>query len=202
MPASPTASAISLADLPNYNGQEVTVNGRVIATASFSHGFRFILDDGQGQATLLMWHNVYDDAWDAPKLNIGAAVRASGEVGQYEGEWQIVPDFGGDVKVTEPGGSFAPVRAIGELGNHMGELAQVSGVIVRLESSSSNVRIFLADDSGEILVLLWRNVLDRIPNNVALGEPGTRLRVTGRVDTFRSNRQLVPALPYDVELLP
>jgi DNA/RNA endonuclease YhcR with UshA esterase domain len=170
----------------------------VVAAASFSHGFRFTLDDGTGQATLLLWHNVYDDAWDAPQLNVGATVRATGQVGQYEGEWQLEPRFGSQVKVSSPGGNHAPARTIGELGGRVGELAQISGTIIRVESSSSNVRLFVGDETGEIVVLLWRNVLDRIPNNTALGEPGTRVQVNGRVDLFRSNLQLVPAVPYDV----
>lgn len=201
VPASPTASAISLADLPNHNGQAVTVNGRVVAAASFSSGFKFTLDDGNGRAVLLLWHHVYDDAWDAPQLNVGATVRATGQVGQFEGEWQVVPDFGGDVKVTAPGGAFAPARAIGELNNHVGELVEISGVIVRLEATSSAVKIFVSDDTGEIVVFVWRTILDRIPNNTALGQPGTRVRVNGRVELYRSNLEIVPALPYDVEVL-
>ncbi|MBK8988604.1 MAG: hypothetical protein IPM39_21460 [Chloroflexi bacterium] len=198
----PRPTAVPLSDLPNFAGQELLVNGRIIATASFSHGFKFTLDDGTGRATLLLWHNVYDDAWDAPRLNVGSVVRATGLVEQHEGEWQIVPDFGGDVKVTTAGGPFAPVRPIGELGQHVGELAQISGAIIRLESTSSSVKLFVADESGEIVVLIWRNVLERIANNVALGEAGTRVQVNGRVEMYRSNLQLVPALPYDVLVQP
>jgi DNA/RNA endonuclease YhcR with UshA esterase domain len=197
-----TATTIALANLPTHAGEEITVVAQVVAAASFSHGFKFTLDDGSGRATLLLWHNVYDDAWDASQINVGATVRATGEVGQYEGEWQIAPDFGGDVKVTAPGGSFAPSRPIGELSQHVGELAQISGVIERLESSASFVKLFVKDDSGEVVVLVWRTVLDRIPDNVALGTPGTRVQVTGRIELFRSNLQLVPALPYDVTVLP
>jgi DNA/RNA endonuclease YhcR with UshA esterase domain len=178
----------------------VSVSGQVVSAASFSQGFKFTLDDGSGRATLLMWHNVYDDSWDAPQLNIGAAVRATGKVGQYEGEWQIEPNFGGDVTVTTSGGNTAPPRAIGELASHVGEMAQINGVILRLESTSSAVKIFVGDETGEIVVFIWRTILDRIPNNVPLGEPGTRVRVNGRVENYRSNLELVPALPYDVEV--
>ena len=202
VPPTAVSAAIPLSDLPNYAGQAVTVNGRVVATANFANGFKFTLDDGSGRATLLLWHNVYDDTWDAPQLNVGAAVRATGMVGQYEGDWQIEPDFGGDVQVTTPGGSFATPRTIGELAGHVGELAQISGAILRLEANSSSVKIFVGDDTGEIVVFVWRTVLDRIPNNVALGEVGTAVRVNGRVENYRSNLELVPALPYDVEVLP
>ena len=202
VPPTAVSAAIPLSDLPNYAGQAVTVNGRVVAAANFANGFKFTLDDGSGRATLLLWHNVYDDTWDAPQLNVGAAVRATGAVGQYEGDWQIEPDFGGDVQVTTPGGSFATPRTIGELAGHVGELAQISGAILRLEANSSSVKIFVGDDTGEIVVFVWRTVLDRIPNNVALGEVGTAVRVNGRVENYRSNLELVPALPYDVEVLP
>ncbi|MBK8932422.1 MAG: hypothetical protein IPM76_08930 [Chloroflexi bacterium] len=202
VPPTAVSAAIPLSDLPNYAGQAVTVNGRVVAAANFANGFKFTLDDGSGRATLLLWHNVYDDTWDAPQLNVGAAVRATGMVGQYEGDWQIEPDFGGDVQVTTPGGSFATPRTIGELAGHVGELAQISGTILRLEANSSSVKIFVGDDTGEIVVFVWRTVLDRIPNNVALGQVGTAVRVNGRVENYRSNLELVPALPYDVEVLP
>ncbi len=204
IPPEPPANAgvISLADLPAHIGEEITVSGQVVATASFSQGFKFTLDDGAGRADLLLWHNVYDDAWDAPQLNIGATVQATGKVGQFDGAWQVEPDFGGDVQVITPGGAAAPARPIGELSSHVGETAQISGAILRLESSSSAVKIFVGDETGEIVVFVWRTILDRIPNKVALGEVGTRVRINGRVENYRSNLELTPALPYDVEVLP
>jgi DNA/RNA endonuclease YhcR with UshA esterase domain len=203
-PATATASVpnLTIGSLAESMGQEVAISGTVVNTASFSGGFRFTLSDGTGQVTLLMWHNVYDDCWDAPQLNRGATVQATGEVGTFEGELQIVPDFGGDVRVTAVGGPFAPTREIGDLGNHMGELVQITGQINRLESTSSGPKIFVTDDTGEIVVFVWSNILDRVPNNVALGVPGTRVRVVGAVQEFRSNREIIPALPYDIEVLP
>ncbi len=58
-------------------GEEVTVVGTVMAIASFAQGFKFTLDDGSGQVTLLLWHNVYDDCYAAPRLNVGAEWRAT-----------------------------------------------------------------------------------------------------------------------------
>jgi len=197
-----SATTTTLADLPAHSGQEVTVSGQVVAAASFSQGFKFTLDDGTGRADLLLWHNVYDEAWDAPQLNVGSTVQATGNVGQYDGAWQVEPDFGGDVKVTTLGGNSAPARPIGDLANHVGETAQISGTILRLEGAGSGVKIFVGDDTGEIVVFVWRSILDRIPNNVALGEEGTRVRINGRVENYRSNLELVPSLPYDVEVLP
>ena len=197
----PAVTSLTIATLPEKIGEEVTVNGTVVSTASFSGGFKFTLSDGTGQVTLLMWHNVYDECWAAPELNRGATVQATGEVGVFEGELQIVPDFGGDVRVTAVGAPFAPERNIGELGNHMGEIVQITGQINRTEGTSSGAKLFVIDDTGEVLVFVWNNILDRVPNNVALGVPGTRVRIIGAVEEFRSNREVLPVLPYDIVVL-
>ncbi|GAB4152700.1 MAG: hypothetical protein Fur0021_17740 [Candidatus Promineifilaceae bacterium] len=192
---------LPIGEIPNQLGNEVTVAGQVVATASFAGGYKFTISDTTGQVTLLMWSNVYDDCWDAPILNLGATVTATGLAGQFEGEWQVEPDFGGDVKVTAPG-SQPPVQAIGSLGDYMSQRVAIEGQINRVEGTNSGAKLFVADNSGEILVFIWNNTLERIANNQALGAPGTRVRVVGYVQEFRSNREIVPTLPYDVTVLP
>ncbi|MEA3396033.1 MAG: hypothetical protein U9R05_01045, partial [Chloroflexota bacterium] len=63
--------------------------------------------------------------------------------------------------------------------------------------------IWVADKTGQALVFLWDTVLERVPQaNPALGTPGTRVRVTGVVQEYRGALEVVPTLPYDVEVLP
>ena len=183
-------------------GQEVTVEGSVVGTESFSGGFKFTLDDGTGQVVLLIWHNVYDDCWDAPGLNLGARVQATGEVGEYEGELQVEPSWGGAVKALEPAAAWAEPREIGTLTNaDEGQRVMFEGEVVRTGGFASAVEIYVSDGTGEMKVFIWRNVLDRIPDNVALGTPGSRVRVVGTVTIYRDTLEVVPTLPYDVTVL-
>jgi len=183
-------------------GEEVTVEGTVVGTASLSAGFKFTLDDGTGQIVLLMWHNVYDDCWDAPEINLGAKVRATGEVGQYEGELQIQPDIGEDVKAIEGAATWATLRETGSLTSaDEGQRVMIEGEVVRVEGLSSAVKVFLNDGTGEVLVFVWRTVLDRIANNAALGTEGSRVRVVGTVEVYKGDLEVVPALPNDVVVL-
>jgi DNA/RNA endonuclease YhcR with UshA esterase domain len=172
-----------------------------VDTASFAQGFKFTLDDGSGQIVLLMWHNVYDDCWDAPQLNLGATVQVEGEVGQFEGQLQVEPNFGGDVKVTAPGGAFAPQVEIANVGAYLGQRVTLVGQVLRVEGLSSGVKIFVGDETGETLVFVWSNVLERVAHNQALGVAGTRVRVVGLVQEYRSNLEIVPVLPVDVVVL-
>ncbi len=180
-------------------GEEVMVEGTVAGTASLSAGFKFTLDDGTGQIVLLMWHNVYDNCWDAAEINLGAKVRATGTIGQYEGELQIQPDFGADVKAIEGATAWAIPREIGSLtGADAGQWAMIEGEVIRVEGLHSAVKVFVGDGTGEIAVFIWRTVLDRIADNTALGTPGSRVRVVGTVEVYRGNLEIVPTLPNDV----
>ncbi len=185
-----------------FMGQEAVVEGEVVAVSSFSAGFRFTLDDGTGQVVLLMWHTVYDDCWDAPQLNLGARVRARGTVGQYQGTLQLEPEWGGAVKVLETAEPTAEPRAIGSLtGADEGRRVMIEGEVVRTEGGRDWVKVFLRDETGEIPVFIWRSILDRIPQNTGLGVAGSRVRVVGVLSLYRSNLEVSPALPYDVEVL-
>jgi hypothetical protein len=190
----------------DHVGEEVTVEGSVVGATSFSHGFKFALDDGSGQVVLLMWHNVYDDCWDSSRINLGARLLASGEVSQYEGELQIEPHYGGDVKAVEAAVAQACRREIGSItGVDEGQRVMIEGTVIRTEGLSGAVKVFLKEDEpaseGEILVFIWHNVLDRIADNSGLGTPGSRVRVVGTVQVYRSNLEIVPALPNDVTVL-
>jgi DNA/RNA endonuclease YhcR with UshA esterase domain len=183
-------------------GEEVTVEADVVGTESFQAGFKFTLDDGTGRITLLMWHDVYDDCWDAPEINLGARVRATGEISEYAGALQIEPGFGGDVKALEAAAPWATLREIGSLsGSDEGQRVMVEGRVIRAEGGGTWTKVFIGDETGEIVVFIYENILARISNNTALGVEGTRVRVVGTVDIYDYNLELVPALPYDVVVL-
>lgn len=175
------------------------MEGRVVSTASFSKGFKFTLDDGTGQVVLLMWLNVYDDCRDARKINLGARVRATGTVGTYEGQLQVVPEWGRQVKALQAAAPSAPARQVASItAADEGQRVMIDGAVARIEKSASNVRLFVNDGSGEILVLLWPNIYERVPNRERLDTPGTLVQVVGVVKIYKGTIEIIPALPYDV----
>ncbi len=181
------------------SGQEVTVEGQVIGTASFAAGFKFVLDDGSGRIVLLMWHDVYDDCWDAAGLNIGAQVRVSGEIGDYQGELQIEPSWGGGVQVQQAASPWANPRQISTLSPaDENQRVMIEGTVTRLEDSANWAKVFVNDGSGEMMVFLYRNIFDRVSNRSALSTPGTPVRVVGTVTIYQGALEIKPALPVDV----
>ncbi|MGD2165027.1 MAG: OB-fold nucleic acid binding domain-containing protein [Anaerolineae bacterium] len=187
-------------------GEHVTVEGTVIEADSFSEGFKFTLDDGEGQIVLLMWHEVYDGCQDRSHINLGAVVRAHGEITQYEGQLQIEPDVGDALKATQAAVPQALRRQIASIsGADEGQRVMIEGEVVRTEGLPHAVNVFLGDGEptgqSEVMIFIWRNVLDRIADNTGLGTPGSRVRVIGRVQIYRGNLEIVPALPHDVTVV-
>ncbi len=187
-------------------GQTVTVRGQVIATSSFSAGFRFTLNDGTGSIPLVLFDGRYREVANRAALNLGAQVAVTATVVEFNGELEAQPVSGRDVVVERPGSSsIVKARAINTLsGADVGTLAAIVGNVLRVEGFGSpqvGVSVFVNDGTAELRVVIWNNVLNFVPNAPAL-QPGATVRVAGRIDEFNGVLELVPALGYDVTINP
>jgi DNA/RNA endonuclease YhcR with UshA esterase domain len=183
-------------------GETLTVRGQVADAASFAAGFKLILDDGTGQIVLVLWNEVYDAVDDVAGLNVGATVQLTGKIGEYEAELQITPADASEVTVLAPGdGPDAPRREIGSLSAaDVGTLVEIEGDVSRVESFSSGLRVYVTDGSGEVQLLLWQNVAERLPQGEKL-VAGARVRAVGQVGEYKGTLQVVPRLPFDLAVL-
>ena len=60
--------------------------------------------------------------------------------------------------------------------------------------------MWVSDGSGELMVLLWDDIYEWIAHAAGL-VPGARVRVTGVIQQYRGETELVPRLPHDVQLM-
>lgn len=182
-------------------GEVVTVEGAVIDIESFAGGFRFALEDGTGQVALVLPLAVYDGLADPAVLNLGSWVRATGLVGVYQDQLQVVPASGDAVEVLAPGEVVASWREIGSLSpTDEGARVAVKGAVVRVEPFSSGRRVWLEDGTGRVMLLLWENVYRRIAQRERL-VPGAWMEACGVVQVYRGELEVVPQLPHDVRMV-
>ncbi|MCS7177689.1 MAG: OB-fold nucleic acid binding domain-containing protein [Anaerolineae bacterium] len=196
--AAPSAHVLSLGALAEAPlGATVTVEGVVVEARSFQKGFRLTVDDGTGQAILLLWLGVYDELPDPISLREGARVRATGRLETYQGQQEVVPEQGADVAIIQP--AEPPLRR--EIASitraDRGARVTIEGTITRSEPFSQGYRVWVGDGSGEILVLLWENIYQRVKGREHL-IPGVQVRVTGVVEEYQGILEIVPPLPGDV----
>lgn len=176
---------------PADAGRVVVLRGVLGPATPFSKGVKYPLDDGTGTITLLLWENVVREAPSG--LGPGAEVRVAGQVQEYRGTLEIVPRRGSDLEVL--GFQPLPTPTLTPIGNitadDRGRTLTVEGVLGEGEAFSKGRRFPLRDESGEIVLLLWQNVLDAFPQAGRLA-PGVRVRITGRIDVYQNVLEIVP----------
>jgi DNA/RNA endonuclease YhcR with UshA esterase domain len=189
-PEEATVAALSPADA----GRMVTLRGVLGPAQPFSRGIRYPLNDGSGEITLLLWDNVVAET--PAGLGAGAEVRVLGQVAEYRGTLEIVPRKGSDLHVLGQGVLPTPtpatITAIGSLtAAHEGQVLTVEGTLGEGETFSAGLRFPLRDDSGEIVLLLWQNVVDALPDAGTL-EAGVRVRISGEISLYQGALEIVP----------
>jgi DNA/RNA endonuclease YhcR with UshA esterase domain len=179
-------------------GQTVTVRGKVVDTASFSAGFKFVLDDGTGKVNLTLFSDNYKFVPQRAGLNYGADVQVTAEVADFKGVQELQPKSGREVQIITPGSSAGiPVTPINKLGKP-GLLVAIEGKITDVKGFSAGTNLYVDDGTGNVRVTLFSNVQSFIPNADKL-TPGATIRVVGKTDFF-GGVQVVPQLGYDVTI--
>jgi DNA/RNA endonuclease YhcR with UshA esterase domain len=168
------------------------VEGIITGVRPFSAGVKLTLDDGSGAVTLLLWQDLYESLADGENLVEGMWVRALGEVTEYLGELEIVPELPSDVTVLAAAEPVVNERQLGELTpGDAGQMVRVEGVLQSLRTFSAGVKGILDDSTGTVTLLLWQDVYDALPDP-ALLVPGAVLRIEGEVAEYRGELEVVP----------
>jgi len=123
-------------------GQEVTIRGQIVEATSFSSGVKFYVDDGSGRLALWMPQDLYAQLPNTARWIVGSTVQATGQVEEYKGEIEVVPQVTGDV-VLLVAATPVPVTI-----TRMGDLTAadvdrqvtVEGKIVEVEPFSKGIK--------------------------------------------------------------
>ena len=98
--ALPIASLRAVGSLSTADvGALVAVEGSLAEIAPFSAGVRGRLSDGSGTVTLLLWQDYYEALPPAAVPGPGDMIHVQGQVAEYRGELEIVPELPGDLLV-------------------------------------------------------------------------------------------------------
>jgi len=209
----PIAAPARLADLPSRVGQWAAVQGSIVKISPFSAGVKFTLDDGTGRADVILWQDLYTALSPTLKLAEGTQVSVQGEVSLYRGATEIEPELAADVALiaAAPVPTATPTRTptptrtvallpIGQITSaDKGKVVAVRGRIAAVIPFSSGIKYRLDDGTGQIILLLWQEVLDKAPNLAKLTK-GQEVSVTGTVDVFGGDIEVIPKSAGDVQV--
>jgi DNA/RNA endonuclease YhcR with UshA esterase domain len=156
------------------------------------------LTDATGSITLLLWQNVIEEVPARYDLVPGSQVSVVGEINDYEGDLEIIPEQGSGVVVLIPGDRL-PIeeRTAGNVTPaDERRIFSVEGVVVRTESNGW-IKFWLGDGTGNVLVFVPQRTVPYLPLGIG---GGMRLRVTGEVDIYQGVVEIIPLAGADVEV--
>jgi DNA/RNA endonuclease YhcR with UshA esterase domain len=196
----PSAQAASISALTAANvGQIFSVRGKIVETASFPAGFKFLLDDGTGRMSLTLFDSTYKFVPNRVGLNLGAEISVEAKVTEYQGVLELQPNSGRDVVIITPGSSAnVPLTTVNQL-LKSGQFVAIEGKITEVKPFSAGLYVSVDDGTGNVRVTLFNNVLAYVPNRDGL-VAGANVRVVGKTDFKFGRMQVEPALGYDVTL--
>jgi DNA/RNA endonuclease YhcR with UshA esterase domain len=182
-------------------GHMVSVEGAVTRVDPFSAGVKCALSDGEGTITLLLWQDLYDGLADASLLAEGATVRAQGEISEYRGEMEIVPELPADVQVLALASREALQRQIGEItAADASHTVAIQGILKALRGFSAGVKGVVDDGTGTITLLLWQEVYEGLADRTSL-VPGVVVSVEGQISEYRGELEVVPRAAGDLAVV-
>jgi DNA/RNA endonuclease YhcR with UshA esterase domain len=168
--------------------QWVAVRGTVTRVAPFTAGAKLTLDDDTGVTTVLLWQSLVEGV---PDLASGAQIRAQGELSQYAGELELIPEMATDIQVLAP----APAPAIASIRDltvdGLGQVVTVAGTLGEPQGFSRGIKFPLSDETGTIILLLWQEVYEAAAGAGRLVS-GAEVKATGRLDQYQGAFEIIP----------
>jgi DNA/RNA endonuclease YhcR with UshA esterase domain len=180
-------------------GQQVRIVGQIVEVWRYTSGIKPYVDDGSGRLAVWIPQSLRDGLAEGEGWISGSTVEVIGRVQEYKDEVELVPQSRDDVRVLvaatpQP----ATLTPIGELtARDKGRQVTILASVVEIEPFSSGVKALLDDGSGRILLLLWQNVFDDIPDNGRLA-PGAKVQATGEVDEFDGELEIIPGAGSEI----
>jgi DNA/RNA endonuclease YhcR with UshA esterase domain len=190
-----------LAISETHAGKWVRTQGVIATVMPGDANTRITLSDKDKHLIVLIW----PDVWIAlPQADFqpGAELAVQGEVSLFRGDLEIVPELASDVEVLV---SSVPVEAqakpIGAItAGDVKSLIVTQGTIEKATTFNLGSRYEFSDPSGAIVLLAWNSNIDPQKQQDVF-TVGATLSVTGEIDEFNGQLEIVPRSLEDVVVI-
>lgn len=199
---SPSASEIKINEI-GYDDEWhfVGVRGDVREIRQPYEGLTLVtLGDAGGEMDVAINADIEKLFGALPPVQLGDTVKVQGIVTYFRDAPQLFLRHPRDFQKLENENTAATTNKIGELDSaRVNQRVQVSGNVTRVSKFSQGVRATLQDDSGEIVLVLWQDVIDEIPNAAEL-QKGAQVSALGKLTEYRGELEIVPNRASDVKI--
>jgi hypothetical protein len=191
---------------PDRKGDILETEGqvtRIYRPSSDKAPYRLTLKDGQAVGTVIFWEGTAQRLPEGA-MQKGARIQAQGMVDAFKDKAQLKVNRGYHIKVLKKAESAEPLpageeRRISELTPEMkGEVCTLTGTLGDARTIRGGTIYRLKQGDEAIDVVIWhRNVTPALLEGL---QPGLDVRISGKVDLYQENVQLVPRNSQDIRI--
>jgi DNA/RNA endonuclease YhcR with UshA esterase domain len=180
----------------------VRVRGQVWAVDSPYDDLTLVtLRDTSGEIEVAIDHGLEPLTGAFLPLSQEDSVEVVATVALYRETPQLVPVSPQDIVLLPERVSIAEEVGIGQLRERdVGRWVVLTGVIRRALPLGGGAKFTLADDSGEIAVVIWQDIYQALAQSTEL-IPGAQIRIAGEVSLYEGHLEVIPQRAVDVTLL-
>ncbi|MGC9348762.1 MAG: OB-fold nucleic acid binding domain-containing protein [Anaerolineae bacterium] len=185
-------------------GKRVRLTGEVRRCTVPYEGLTLItLADESGEIVIAVDEAVTLLTGALPEISEGQGIEVTGAVTLYRDTPQIAPATVDEIVLSEAPAAptplaLTPLAALSD--DDQGLTARVRGRVVLLEGLKGGVKATLDDGTAEVALLLWDRVHRDLTDPVAL-DVGAEIEVTGEVELYKGELELVPGSGADVVIV-
>lgn len=196
----PSPTPVEIGDLDTgWVYRKVRVRGQVRALRVPYEGLTVVnVRDRTGAIDVVYTADLVHLSGEPPAVVPGDSVQVDGAVTLYGESLQLSLDGAGGLVTLATEVPISWPRSAAEISSaDVGRMVRIEGTVRSARRMEAGYKLTLADDTGEVVVVLWQNVLSDKPQDVELRR-GIRIAVRGLVSEYRGQLEIVPELPVDV----
>ncbi|MCG2678112.1 hypothetical protein L6386_06125 [bacterium] len=164
----------------------------------------FTVDDGTGRISIKAYGAVTEELIRTEKLpKIGDWVDVAGQLQVKEERASMIIQRPKEVKVTSAEVLIAqvPTLKIAQITRgKIGQLIKCEGKIIDIRTFTKGRSLKISDGSGDIDVVIWDSIYEKIPNKEAL-QYDAQISVQGVIGEYRGKLQVQPRAPEEIKIV-
>jgi DNA/RNA endonuclease YhcR with UshA esterase domain/uncharacterized protein YdeI (BOF family) len=193
----------------------VLIRGQIVDKREPFPGFNvWVIADPTGQIDATIPLDVVSLTGPLPDLASGDSVQLSGLITLYRNQPQLTLTSTQTILKLAPGSIVFPTPAptpsplpptlvtINQLSlAFIGSTVMLEGTIQEADDFSQGKHFTFKDDTGQITLLLWQDLIDELTLADQL-QVGIKLRVIGQIEEFNGEMEIIPATSSDLTIIP